>query len=101
MLIEFKKWMLFSLAFFTSLCYSQSTELSGKKIENQPPLSNPPKETQAADKKLDFLTKKASYAVLFVGDYAKTFSSNVDMNGNHTTDDKASDNGFYLRYVRL
>ena len=54
-----------------------------------------------ADKKLDFLTKKASYAVLFVGDYAKTFSSNVDMNGNHTTDDKASDNGFYLRYVRL
>ena len=101
MLIEFKKWMLFSMAFFTSLCYSQSTELSEKKIENQPPLSNPPKETQAADKKLDFLTKKASCAVLFVGDYAKTFSSNVDMNGNHTTDDKASDNGFYLRYVRL
>ena len=25
----------------------------------------------------------------------------MDMNGNHTTDDKASNNGFYLRYVRL
>ena len=97
-----RKSLLIPMVLLTSLCYSQSAVVDTlKKADSQiPPV--PQKESpQPEDKKVNFLDKKVSYAMLFVGDYANTLSSNVDINGNHTTDGSGSNNGFYLRYARL
>ncbi|MBA4320887.1 MAG: porin [Flavobacterium sp.] len=97
-----KKSLLISMALFTSLCYSQSAVVDTlKKADNQIPLVPQKEAPKPEDKKVDFLNKKVSYAMLFVGDYANTLSSNVDINGKHTTDGSGSNNGFYLRYARL
>lgn len=97
-----KKSLLIPMALFTSLCYSQSAVVDSlKKAENPIPLVPQKEAPRQEDKKVDFLNKKVSYAMLLVGDYANTLSSNVDINGNHTTDASGSSNGFYLRYARL
>ena len=78
------------------ICYyaqQQTEHLNASTSTSTSTVSNSPDQTP--------LSKKMAINVLFVGDYGASLTENVDINGKHFSEGAPSNNGFYLRYMRV